>query len=124
MRGLWRISTGAWLLLATCAVSGCGSRYNYPHGDPGWHSPHYHMIFGALQPVGRQSLAVEYAPGNGPDPYHGELIITPRAAMTGFATGEMVLLHGEVIHTAAGPKYYVKSAKLWLGVGRPSYLTR
>ncbi len=124
MRNTARVLSAVLLVLAAWAVGGCGNRYNYPPGNPGWHSPHYHTIFGMLQLAGRQSLAVEYAPGNGPDPYHGELIITPPAAMTGFSTGEMVLLRGEVVQTGAGPAYYVKRAKLWLGVGRPTYLTR
>lgn len=119
-RGIWALA----LLLCAMSLTGCGTRYDYPHGRPGWHSPHYHLIFGSLQTAGQQTLAIEYAPADGPDPYHGELIITPRAAMTGFSTGEMVLLHGEVIQTGTGPKYYVKSARLWLGVGRPTYLTR
>ena len=119
-RGTWAFA----LLLSAMSLAGCGTRYDYPHGQPGWHSPHYHLIFGSLQTAGKRTLAIEYAPADGPDPYHGELIITPQAAMTGFSTGEMVLLHGEVIQTGTGRKYYVKSARLWLGIGRPTYLTR
>ncbi len=115
---------GLAVMLSAMLLAGCGTRYDYPKSQPGWHSPHYHTLFGSLQIVGQQTLAIEYAPADGPDPYHGELIITPQAAMTGFSTGEMVLLHGEVIQTGTGPKYYVKSARLWLGVGRPTYLTR
>lgn len=112
------------LLLAVSLPAGCGTRYKYPPGHPGWHSPHYHLIFGSLQLVGRRSLAIQYAPADGPDPYHGELVITPRAAMTGFSTGETVLLRGEVIQTGKGPEYYVTHARLWVSVGRPTYLTR
>ncbi|MGC8560231.1 MAG: hypothetical protein ACP5O1_06070 [Phycisphaerae bacterium] len=115
---------GLAVILSAMLLAGCGTRYRYPHGQPGWHSPHYHTIFGSLQIVGQRTLAIEYAPADGPDRYHGELIITPQVAMTGFSTGEMVLLHGEVIQTGTGPKYYVKRARLWLGVGRPTYLTR
>lgn len=126
-RGTLRSGRRIWapaLLLIAASLAGCGTRYHYPHSQPGWHSPHYHKIFGSLQLVGPRTLAIEYAPADGPDIYHGELIVTPPAALTGFSSGEMVLLHGEVIQTGTGPRYYVKKARLWLGVGRPTYLTR
>ncbi len=69
-------------------------------------------------------MAIEFASAASHNRYGGELTLTPPGALAGFATGEEVLLHGEVIQTGTGPRYYVRRARLWLGVGQPSYLTR
>lgn len=113
-------------------LAGCGAiLHHYPKPNVGWHSHDYSIIFGVLHrhdtnPV---SWTVRYSSVYTHDPYGGKFALTPTARLVGFAPGNTVEIYGHpeprVINKAGtGTLYYVRSIRLWLGKGRPSYLTR
>ncbi len=133
MRNISNILHDGWRLIplvaAAWVLTGCGNRYHFPPGDPGWHSPDYSIVLGVL----RESIShpnqwtIRYARIATPDTYGGKFVLTPTRLLKGYATGELVEITGHPLPHAkntAGTRYFTTSIRLWLGVGRSSYLTR
>lgn len=124
-----------WLgILATTLplLVGCGViLHHYPEPNVGWHSNDYSIIFGVLSrhdtnPV---SWTIRYSSVYTPDPYGGKFALTPTSRLVGYAPGNTVEIYGypepKVVNkVGTGTLYHVQSIRLWLGKGRPSYLTR
>lgn len=124
-----------WLAIVACALPllvGCGVvLHHYPESNLGWHSSNYSIIFGVLRrhdttPV---SWTVRYSSVYTHDPYGGKFALTPTARVVGYSSGNTVEIYGypepKAVNTAGtGTLYHVRSIRLWLGKGRPNYLTR
>ncbi len=125
-----------FLLLATTLslvlfVAGCGSLNPYPAGRPGWHSPHYRIVFGRLNHIGGSHghWTLRYAGVVSNDPYGGRLVLTPAVRMSGFSPGQEVEVFGRVLRNGKSPLmpnplYQVSVIRLWLGTGHHSAISR
>ncbi len=128
VRNLLLLATG--LSLVFCLL-GCGSLNPYPAGRPGWHSPHYRIVFGRLNRIGasHRYWTLRYAGAVSNDPYGGRLILTPASRMSGFSPGQEVEVFGQVLRNGKSPFmpnpfYQVRVIRLWLGTGHRSAISR
>jgi uncharacterized protein YceK len=122
----------ALMALALPLMSGCGViLHHYPEPNIGWHSQHYSTVFGVLSqhdtnPV---SWTIRYSSVYAGDKYGGKFALTPNSALVGYLPGNTVEIHGhpepKILNKAGtGTLYHVTSIRLWLGKGRPNYMTR
>lgn len=120
------------MAIALSLLSGCGViLHHYPEPNVGWHSKDYSIVFGVLSrhdtnPV---SWTIRYSSVYSGDPYGGKFALTPASAMVGYVPGNTVEIFGHPEPKApnkagTGTLYDIKNIRLWLGKGRPSYLTR
>ncbi len=112
-------------------LAGCGSLNTYPPGRPGWHSPHYRIVFGRLNHLGGSAghWTLRYAGAVSNDPYGGRFILTPASRISGFSPGQEVEVFGQVLRArkssyAPNAIYQVRVIRLWLGTGHESPMTR
>jgi hypothetical protein len=120
------------LALALPLLAGCGViLHHYPEPNVGWHSKNYSIVFGVLtqhdtNPV---SWTIRYSSVYAGDKYGGKFALTPNSALIGYVPGNTVEIHGHpepkrLNKAGTGTLYHVTSIRLWLGKGRPNYLTR
>ncbi len=117
-------------MLAT--LSGCGViLHHYPEPNVGWHSKNYSIVFGVLSQHNTHgdSWTIRYSSVYAGDPYGGKFALTPDSQLVGYLPGNTVEIYGhpepKVRNKAGtGTLYKVTSIRLWLGKGRPNYLTR
>ena len=129
----------SYLLLFLLTVAGCGSLPHFPSPSPGWHSPNYSVVFGVLERSGKTPpiWTLRYAGITAADPYGGQFVLAPASLLTGYSNGDLVEvtgrppalpakspLEGRVAQRAKPAPYQVSGIRLWLGIGRPTYLTR
>jgi hypothetical protein len=113
-------------------ISGCGViLHHYPEPNVGWHSKNYSVVLGvlSLHETNPVSWTVRYSSVYAGDTYGGKFALTPTSSLVGFQPGNTVEIFGhpesKVPNKAGtGTLYHVQSIRLWLGKGRPSYMTR
>ena len=120
------------IAIALPLLSGCGVvLHHYPEPHVGWHSKNYSIVFGVLSrhdtnPV---SWTIRYSSVYSGDPYGGKFALTPNSALVGYVPGNTVEIHGRPEpkmrnKAGTGTLYHVTRIRLWLGKGRPNYMTR
>ena len=113
-------------------LSGCGViLHHYPQPNVGWHNQNYSIVFGVLSQHNTHgtSWTIRYSSVYAGDPYGGKFALTPNSELVGYLPGNTVEIYGhpepKVPNKAGtGTLYKVTSIRLWLGKGRPNYLTR
>ena len=118
--------------LALPLLSGCGViLHHYPEPNVGWHSKNYSVVFGVLSQhdTNPASWTIRYSSVYAGDTYGGKFALTPDSALVGYLPGNTVEIYGhpepKVLNKAGtGTLYHVTSIRLWLGKGRPNYMTR
>jgi hypothetical protein len=111
------IARGA-AVASALVLGACTTLRSYPQQLPGWHSPHYHILFGRLSlSHHRRSWVLEYDVPTSTDPYGGRVALTPATALRGYTVGQLVQVNGRILHRpnklGTGTLYGVTKVRLW-----------